>query len=63
MLKVLGNALIIVGILSNLQDQEEYFSGDVTYSRWDGEKKEYVIDTEPIVFKDNKYKTYRTFGF
>ena len=56
MLKVLGNALIIVGILSNLQDQEEYFSGDVTYSRWDGEKKEYVIDTEPIVFKDNKFR-------
>ena len=56
MIKVLGNALIIVGILSNLQDQEEYFSGDVTYSRWDGEKKDYVIDTEPIVFKDNKFR-------
>lgn len=56
MLKTLGNALIIIGILSDLDDQEEYFSGQITYSKWDGDKKDYVVLTEPIVFKDNKFR-------
>jgi hypothetical protein len=56
MLKALGNALIIIGILSDLEDQEEYFSGQITYSKWDGDKKDYVIVTEPVIFKDNKFR-------